>query len=176
MRKKLEPLKGKTAKETRVIMSILTLPEDANPAGNVHGGVIMKHIDTAAGVVAVRHANSNAVTASIDRLEFHNPVFVGNLLTLKASLNMVGKTSMEIGVRAETENLITGELYHTASAYLTYVALDKNRKPKQVPELILETEEEKRRNREAHARRDMRLAERSEEKACQKNFENCKKR
>jgi acyl-CoA hydrolase len=112
----------------------------------------------------MRHARANAVTASIDRLDFHYPVFSGDLVTLKASLNYVGRTSMEIGVRVETENLLTGEVRHTASAYLTYVALDKSGRPTPLPPLILETEEEKRRNREAQQRRELRLKERNREK------------
>lgn len=150
-------MQGKTVKETSVTMAQVMLPHDANPAGNVHGGVIMKLIDTAASVVASRHTRANTVTVSIDRLDFHHPVFVGDLIFLKASLNMVGKTSMEIGVRVEAENYITGEVRHTASAYLTYVALDKNGKPNDVPPLILETEDEKRRNQEALTRRKLRL-------------------
>lgn len=136
-------------------------PQDANIAGNVHGGVIMKLIDTAGGAVAIRHARSNAVTASVDRLDFHHAVFVGDILTLKASLNMVGRTSMEVGVRAEAENLITGETRHTASAYLTYVALDEKGQPREVPPLILESAEDVMRNREAKVRRELRLHERN---------------
>src|SRR5512133_2613886 len=131
-------MEGKRVKESAVVMSQLMNPQDTNTAGNVHGGVIMRLIDTAAGVVAARHARSNVVTASIDRLDFHHPAFCGNLLTLRASLNLVGKTSMEVGVRVETENLITGERRHTASAYLTYVALDKQGRPLPVPPLALE--------------------------------------
>jgi uncharacterized protein (TIGR00369 family) len=157
-------VKGKTVKESQVIMSQVMTPQDVNPSGNVHGGVIMKLIDTAAGVVAHRHARANAVTASIDRLDFLHPVYVGNLVTLKASLNYAGKTSMEIGVRTEAENIITGDVRHTASAYLTYVALDDEGKPKPIPPLILESEVEKRRNREAQARREVRLHEKSSEK------------
>jgi len=148
-------------------------PQDANNAGNVHGGVIMRLIDTVAGVVSVRHARSNTVTASIDRLDFHHPVFIGNFVTLLASLNLVGKTSMEIGVRVEAENLITGERRHTASAYITYVALDGNGRPRPLPPLILETEEEMRRNREAKARRETRLVEKRKEKECQTNIQRC---
>jgi uncharacterized protein (TIGR00369 family) len=139
-------------------------PQDANPAGNVHGGVIMKLIDTAAGAVAIRHARSNAVTASIDRLDFFHPVFVGDFVTLRASLNFVGRTSMEVGVRVESENLMTGERRHTSTAYLTYVALDGQGQPLPLPPMILETEEEKRRNREAKVRRETRLAEKAKEK------------
>ncbi len=138
-------------------MSQVMQPQDANPMGNVHGGIIVKLIDNTAGAVAYRHARSNAVTASMDKIDFHSPVFIGDLLILKASLNLVGKTSMEIGVRVEAENLLTGEIRHTVSAYLTFVALDENGKPKNVPPLILETEEEKRRNCEAKLRKEDRL-------------------
>jgi len=158
-------MQEKTVKESSVITTYVMLPEDANPAGNVHGGIIMKHIDNTAGIVAFRHTRGNAVTASIDRLTFHYPVYIGDLLILKASINMAGKTSMEIGVRVESENMKTGETRHTASAYLTFVALDREGRPAQVPPLILETEEEKRRNREAMARREFRLAERAREAA-----------
>jgi uncharacterized protein (TIGR00369 family) len=167
-------MKSKRAKDSDITMSIVMLPEDANPAGNVHGGVIMKHIDSAAGVVAVRHARANTVTASIDRLDFHSPVYVGNLLTIKASLNMVGSTSMEVGVRVEAEEVMTGKVRHTASAYLTFVALDEKGRPNKVPELILEGQEEIRRNREARARRASRLTEKTKEKECQRDLETCR--
>jgi uncharacterized protein (TIGR00369 family) len=165
-------MEGKKVGESRVTLAQQMNPLDANPAGNVHGGVIMKLIDTTAGAVAVKHARSNAVTASIDRLDFHHPVYVGNLLTLRASLNMVGRTSMEIGVRVESEDLITNEIRHTASAYLTFVALDNKGKAIPLPPLILETREQKRRNREAMARRKTRFAEKKKEKECQYNSEN----
>jgi acyl-CoA hydrolase len=148
-------------------MAQVMMPQDTNPAGNVHGGVIMKLIDTAAGVAAGRHARVNTVTASVDRLEFHSPVFVGDVLFLKASINMVGKSSMEIGVRVEAENLVTGVIRHTASAYLTFVAIDKNGNAQAVPPLILETEEEKRRNNEAAVRRRMRRELGAKEDSCQ---------
>ena len=158
-------MKAKSIKESSVRLSHVMLPQDANTMGNVHGGVIMKHVDNAAAVVAIRHVRSNAVTASIDRLDFHSPVFVGNLLKLRASINYTGKTSMEIGVRVETEDLLTGEVHHTASAYLTFVALDENGRPKEIPPVIIESDKEIRRNREAVERRKRRLAERqSEEK------------
>lgn len=133
------------------------LPSDANPMGNVHGGTILKQVDTAAGVTALRHARMNTVTASIDRMDFYNPVYVGNLLTLKASVNFVGKTSMEIGVRIEAENLTTGKITHTGSCYLTYVAIDQDGTPSEVPELIPETLEEKRRWEAGKKRREERL-------------------
>ncbi|MBW2631604.1 MAG: acyl-CoA thioesterase [Deltaproteobacteria bacterium] len=165
-------MEGKKVSESSVILAQQMNPQDANPTGNVHGGVIMKLIDTSAGAVATKHARANTVTASIDRLDFHNPVYVGNLLTLKASLDMVGRTSMEVGVRVESEDLIAGKIRHTASAYLTFVALDKKGKPMLLPPLILETREQKRRNREAMARRKTRLFEKKKEKECQDNSEN----
>ena len=152
-------MEGKKVSESAVIMEQVMGPQEVNIAGNVHGGVIMKLIDTAAGVAAMRHARCNAVTASIDRLDFHYPVFSGDLVIFKASINLVGRTSMEIGVRVETENLLTGEKRHTASAYLTYVALDKAGRPAILPPLILETEEDKRRNADARQRRDLRFQE-----------------
>ena len=158
---------GKRVSESAVATSQVMMPQDANPSGNVHGGVIVKLIDTAAGVVARRHTRHNAVTASIDRLDFHHPVYVGDLLTLRASINLVGTTSIEIGVRAEAEDLLTGQIRHTASAYLTFVALGSDGRPIEVPELMLETEEEIRRNREACDRRELRLKEKRREKAHQ---------
>lgn len=166
-------MEGKRVRDSAVVMAQMMIPQDANPAGNVHGGVVVKIIDEAAGVVAARHARSNVVTASIDRMDFHNPVFVGDVLFFKASLNLVGRTSMEIGVRVEAENLITGEVRHAASAYLTYVALDERGRPRGVPPLILETEEEKRRNREAKSRREIRLAEKKREAECREDPGRC---
>jgi uncharacterized protein (TIGR00369 family) len=147
----------KTVKDSQVIVSQVMQPADANPAGNVHGGTIMKLIDNAAGVVAFRHSRRNSVTASVDQIDFHFPAFIGDLLIIKASLNLVGKTSMEIGARVESENLITGKTRHIASAYLTFVALDDNHKPCAVPGLIFETDEEEERNRAAQIRRKHRL-------------------
>lgn len=154
---------GKKVSESSVTMAQMMIPQDANPAGNVHGGVVVKIIDEAAGVVAARHCRSNVVTASIDRMDFHYPIFVGDLLFFKASLNYIGRTSMEIGVRVEAENLLTGQVRHAASAYLTYVAIDRQGKPVPVPPLILENDEDRRRNCEAKDRRAMRLAERNKE-------------
>jgi uncharacterized protein (TIGR00369 family) len=165
---------GKCVKDTAVVTAQMMIPLDANPAGNVHGGVIVKIIDEAAGVVALRHTRANVVTASIDRMDFHAPVFVGDLLFVKASLNHVGRTSMEIGVRVDAETLLTGEIRHTASAYLTYVALDPHGMPQEVPPLILETDEERRRHREARSRRDMRLAERHKAASCREEPGECR--
>ncbi len=167
-------MQGKRVRESSVLTAQVMNPQDANPAGNVHGGVIMKLIDTAAGAAAIKHSRANCVTASIDRLDFHNPVFVGDLVTLRASLNYAGKSSMEIGVRVESQNLFTGETRHTVSAYMTFVALDKTGRPFAVPPLVLETPDEERRNREAQSRREARLREKRKEKLCQFNGENCK--
>ena len=166
-------MKAKRVRDSSAVFSYLMLPQDANPAGNVHGGVVMKHIDSAAGVVAARHARSFVVTASIDRVDFHSPVYIGNLLTLKASVNIVGRTSMEVGVRVEAEDLRSGEVRHTASAYLTLVAMGQDGRPMVVPPLIMETGEEKRRNRESAARRKTRLAEKRREEECQRDLESC---
>ncbi len=154
----------RNVKETSLIVSYLVMPADTNPAGNVHGGVIMKHIDNTAGIVAYRHARANVVTASIDRLDFHNPAFVGELLTLKAGLNYVGRSSMEIGVRVEAENLLSGDVRHIASAYLTFVSLDENHRPKSVPPVAFESDEACRRNKEALERNRLRKMEKQKER------------
>lgn len=156
-------MEGKTVQESKAMIILQMTQADANLAGNVHGGSIMKLVDSTAGMVAARHSSSNVVTASIDRLDFYHPVYIGELLKINASINYAGKTSMEIGARVEAENVMTGEVRHTASAYLTFVALDQDRKPKTVPSLILQTDEEKRRNLQAAERRKIRLAERSRE-------------
>lgn len=155
---------GKPSSYSRNMLAVVMNPEDANPMGNVHGGAIMKLVDTVAGVVAIRHAGKLAVTASIDRLDFLSPVFVGDLVILRANLNHVGKTSMEVGVRVESENVLTGEVRHTASAYLTFVALDNKGRPTEVPPLIPEDDEDRRRNLEACFRRTCRLAVKEQER------------
>ncbi|MHB0868253.1 MAG: acyl-CoA thioesterase [Chloroflexota bacterium] len=132
------------------------LPTDANPSGNVHGGTIMKLVDNVGGVVAVRHCRRRIVTARLDEMSFLHPVYVGDLVTLKASMNGVGRTSMEVGVRVETEDLHTGEVTHTAMANLVYVALDENGLPAEVPVLIPETDEDRRRMEESRLRREHR--------------------
>jgi acyl-CoA hydrolase len=150
--------KPKTVNESKVEMAQAMFPVDANPAGNVNGGTIMKLIDTAAGIAAHRHCRTNVVTASMDRLDFHQPIFVGELVTLRASINYVGTTSMEVGVRVEAENLMTGEVRHTNSAYLTMVSLDEHRRPSGVPKIVPETEDQKRRFREGEMRAKQRKA------------------
>ena len=166
-------MEAKSVGNSSVIMRHMVSQHDANLAGIMHGGVVMKHIDDAAGVVAIKHTGSNVVTASIDRLDFHNPVFIGNLLTVKACINMVGKTSMEIGVRVEAEDIISQNVRHTASAYLTFVALDENNRPAPVPPIEMTTDDEKRRNREAMDRRQVRLAEKTKEKRCREQKDPC---
>ncbi len=154
-------MEGKKVRESAIELVQQMTPQDANMAGNIHGGVIMKLIDNTASIVASRHTSGNVVTASIDRLDFINPGFIGDLLRIKASLNNVGNTSMEIGVKVEAENFITGEIRHVALAYLTFVALDNELKPKKVGPLLLETEEDVRRNNEAKERLKQRKAARS---------------
>jgi len=147
------------------------LPSDANPMGNVHGGTILKLVDMAAAAAALRHARKNVVTVSIDRMDFIQPVYVGNLLTLKASVNYVGTTSMEVGVRVEAEDLRTGNVTHTNSSYLAYVALDDQGRPTIVPEVIPRTSDEKRRWREGKKRREQRLRMLSARKKAKKGVD-----
>ena len=150
-------MESKKIKSTSVTVVQQMTQQDANLAGNVHGGVILKLIDNTAGIVGMRHTGVNVVTASIDKVDFYSPVYVGNLLRVSASINYVGTTSMEIGVRVEAEDHVTGDVRHTGSAYLTFVALDENHKPKKINQIIIETEEEKRRNHEAQERKRIRL-------------------
>ena len=133
---------------------------DANNAGNVHGGLIMRLCDDVAGIAAVRHSGGRVVTAAMDRMTFTHPVLVGQLVTVKATVNAAWRTSMEVGVRVESENVRTGEVVHTSTAYLTMVALDDEGHPTEVPPIAPETPDETRRAREAQLRRDTRLAER----------------
>jgi len=134
----------------------------ANTAGFVHGGVVMRLCDEAAGVAAVRHCGGRVVTAAMDRMTFVEPVMIGELLTCSAMVNAVWNTSMEVGVRVEAENPRTGEKRHTSTAYLTMVGLDDEGQPTPVPPLVAETEVERRRQREAELRRKNRLSERDQ--------------
>src|SRR6185503_8964199 len=138
----LLPMLEKTVARSRVMLHQLMLPEHANAQGNVHGGVIMKIVDEAGAISAMRHAQRACVTVAIDDMTFHSPVHVGELLCCVASVNFVGKTSMEVGVKVTAENPISGEVTHTNSAYLVYVALDDQGRPCPVPGLVLETDEE----------------------------------
>ena len=165
-------MEGKPVSASDTVMTHRGLPEDANPAGNIHGGVILKHIDLAGATCAMRHARGcTVVTASIDRMEFRAPARVGELMVLKASINMAGRKSMEVGVRVESENLLTGDIRHIASAYLTFVAMDEDRKPTAVPPLRLETATHYRRHEEAQERRKLRKEERRREAERQKRMQ-----
>jgi acyl-CoA hydrolase len=133
---------------------------DANTAGNVHGGVILRICDEAAGLAAVRHSRGRVVTAGMDRMTFTSPVYIGQLVTCSAMVNAAWRTSVEVGVRVESEDVRTGEVRHACTAYLTMVALDRDGQPTRVPGLMPETPNEVRRQHEAQVRRDNRLAER----------------
>lgn len=135
---------------------------DANSAGFIHGGVVMKLCDEAAGAAAVKHSRCRVVTAGVDRMAFITPVHVGELVTFSASVNAAWRTSMEVGVRVDAENPRTGERRHTNSAYLTMVAVDAEGNPVPVPRLVTETDEERGREAEAQVRRRNRLQERDE--------------
>jgi uncharacterized protein (TIGR00369 family) len=135
-------------------------PNEASYMGTVHGGVILRMLDEAGGMAAFRHARRPVVTAAIDSMSFLAPVYVGNLVTAKASVNSVGKTSMEVGVRVEAEDLRTGKVTHTASAYLVYAAVGKRNTPLRVPRLIPVTADDRRRMAAAKLRRKERAARR----------------
>lgn len=150
-------MKNKRVSESRVEIAQIMYPEHANPAGNVHGGHILKLVDQAAAIAGARHTHHNVVPASVDRMDFISPVYIGNLVFAKASINYTGRTSMEIGVRVEVECLRTGIHTHVGSAYLTFVALDDNDKPVEIPQIIPESEEQKRWFTEAQERREKRL-------------------
>jgi len=146
--------------ETQHETAQLMMPQHANILGHVFGGVVLSMMDTTAAVSAIRHARLACVTVSVDRVDFREPIHVGDLVIMKSSVNFVGKTSMEIGVRVETENLVTGLKRHTNSCYLTFVAIDRNGKPVPVPQLRPETPDEIRRFNAAKERRERRLQER----------------
>jgi acyl-CoA hydrolase len=140
------------------------MPQHSNNLNNVFGGVILAMMDTAAAVSAIRHARMSCVTVSVDRVDFREPIRVGELVIMKCSVNYVGRTSMEVGVRVEAEHLMTGVRRHTNSCYLTYVAIDRQGHPMEVPRLVTETPEEMRRYEAAIERRRRRLEERTAEK------------
>ncbi len=145
-------IKEKTVSESSADAVQVVLPNDTNPLGNVLGGRVMHWIDMIAAVVAYRHSKRPVVTASMERLEFHSPIQLGQIAILKAAMNYVGKTSMEVGVEVYAEDPMSGKRYHTSSAILTYVALDDHGKPTPVPPLRAETTEEKRRYQEGEKR------------------------
>ncbi len=150
---RLEP---RPVSASQLTMARQAMPDDANPWGYVHGGVVMKLVDEAAGSAAIRHARCRVATAAIDYMSFLHPVHVGDLLFLKASVNDVGRTSMEVGVRVETENMLTGEQHHTSSAYVVMVALDGHGRPTAIPPVIAESPVEVRRMAAAKIRRAQR--------------------
>jgi acyl-CoA hydrolase len=135
---------------------------DANAAGFVHGGVVMRLCDEAAGIAAIRHCGLRIVTAAVDRMTFVSPIHIAELVTCRAKVNAAWNTSREVGVRVEAENPRSGEVRHTSTAYLTMVALDENGQPTPVPALVPESDDELRRQREAELRRANRLAERDQ--------------
>jgi acyl-CoA hydrolase len=144
-------------------LAVLVDQRDANLLGNVHGGVIMRHVDSTAGAVAQRHSGGPAVTAAMDEMAFLSPVHIGDIVHSHAQVNWTGRTSMEIGVRVETEPWnIPGERIHVASAYLVFVAIDADSRAREIPQLLLTTPDEVRRSREAEIRRAHRLAKRAE--------------
>lgn len=153
--------RGKPVSASRTQMTEVVLPQDANVFGNILGGRVMHLVDIAAAITAHRHCRSMSVTASVDHIDFRNPIRVGEVITLKASLNRAFHTSMEIGVKVFSEDVLTGEKKHTTSAYVTFVALDQDHRPKPVPPVICETNEDRRRYREALVRRKQRLAQRA---------------
>src|SRR5947209_8873199 len=133
---------------------------DANSAGNVHGGTVMKLVDEAAGLAAIKHSGRRAVTAAMDRMTFLVPIHVGDVVSFCATVNAAWRTSMEVGVRVQAENPRTGEIRHTNTAYLTMVALGEDGRPAEVPPVLAQTATEERRRREAEMRRANRLTER----------------
>jgi acyl-CoA hydrolase len=157
---KADLLPGKPVSASRSEMTEVVLPNDANPLGYILGGRVMHLVDIAGAIAAHRHSNSHVVTASMDYVDFRNPIKVGELIVLKSSVNRVFHTSMEVGVKVFSENVLTAERKHTSSAYLTFVAIDNERHPRSIPPLILKTAAERRRYREAESRRRIRLAHR----------------
>jgi len=158
-------VKGKAVHASRSEMSEVVLPAETNPLGKLLGGHVMHLVDVTAAMAASRHSNSYVVTASVDYIDFRNPINVGEIVILKSQVNRVFHTSMEVGVKVFSENALTGERKHTTTAYVTFVAIDQfTKQPKPVPPLIVRTGEEKRRWREAGERRKARLALRFKKK------------
>lgn len=154
---------GKKVSESIITMTELVLPHHTNPLGNLSGGQLMQWIDICAGLCALKHTQRICVTASVDRIDFHQSINVGDMVTLIASVNRVFNTSLEIGVKVFTESYKTNTKVHSNTAYLTFVALDENGKPVEAIKVIPETDEEKRRYDEALKRREMRLRTRQQE-------------
>jgi len=155
---------AKPVSASRVTLSQLMQPEHANLLGDVHGGLIMKLADEAGALAAMRHAQSRVVTVAIDQMRFHEPIRIGDLVVLKAEVTYVGNTSLESRVSVLAENPVTGEQTHTNTAYLVYVALDEDGRPKRVPALLAETDIEKLRQQAGRDRQAYRLAQRERER------------
>ena len=153
-------MQGRHPRESEAVMSELMMPQHANIMGNVFGGVLLSLVDRAAAVAAIRHARRPCVTVSVDKVNFREPIRVGELVTALARVNFTGHSSMEIGVKVIAENVLTGEQRHTNSCYLTYVALDDQGAPTQVPPVEPETPDEKRRYNRAAKRRATRVMDR----------------
>jgi len=147
----------KTVKESVVTMTELVLPHHTNQLGNLLGGQLMHWIDICAALASSKHSQRVCVTASVDKIDFHHPIKLGNVVTLTAAVNRVFNTSMEVGVKVFTENYIEGKKFHTNSAYLTFVSVDNGVKPVKAFDIIPETDEEKRRHKQALERREARL-------------------
>jgi acyl-CoA hydrolase len=156
----MRPFPPKRVSDSQHETSELMMPGHANNLGHVFGGVILSLMDKCAAIAALRHTRTSVVTASIDRVDFREPIYLGDLVVMRASVNYVGRTSMEVGVRVEAEDLSTGNRRHTNSCYLTFVAVDRNGRPIEVPDLIPETEDQIRRHAAAVQRRRRRLEER----------------
>ena len=156
-------MEGKPVSQSRVTLTQLMGPGQANTMGNVHGGHIMKVCDEAGGMAAVKHARRPVVTVTVDSMAFHSPVHIGNLLTVTAEVTWVGRTSMETRVVVTAENVLSGQVTHTNTAYFVYVGLDENGRPAPVPPLICETDEDKSRFERAAARQAYRLQLRQQE-------------
>jgi acyl-CoA hydrolase len=154
---------SKSVTESRHETSELMMPQHANNMGNVFGGVIPSMMDKTAAIAAFRHSRASVVTASIDRVDFREPIQLGDLVVMKASVNFAGRSSMEVGVRVEAEDLLTGRRRHTNSCYLTFVAVDRKGRPIEVPALVPKTDDDIRRNAAAVERRRRRLEERESE-------------
>jgi uncharacterized protein (TIGR00369 family) len=154
-------MEGKRVGDSQVTLSQVMNPEHVNVLGNVHGGVVMKLIDEAGGLCAARHARRPTVTVAVDSLEFLTPVHIGDLVTFDAHLTYVGRTSMEVEVCVEAEEILSGSRRLTNVAYVVYVALGNDGRPTEAPPLILETEEERRRWEEGKRRQAERLAHRT---------------
>jgi acyl-CoA hydrolase len=152
---------GCAVSDSQIEAAELMMPQHANILGHVFGGVVLAMMDRTAAVAAIRHARAACVTVSVDRVDFREPIHVGDLVIMKASVNFVGRTSMEVGVRVESENMIGGSRRHTNSCYLTFVAVDSDGRPIEIPPVIAETETEKRRYAAAQRRRKRRLEERT---------------